>query len=66
MNRSGIVLLVLYVAGGLFSLMTNYRQASRTSRRKMRVVVAGSIAGFLPMFVLLGLAFLIWPFEHKA
>ena len=54
----GIVLLILYIAGGLFSLMTNYRQASRTSRRKMRVVVAGSIAGFLPMFILLGLAFL--------
>ena len=55
---AAIALLILYVAGGLFSLMTNYRQASRTSRRKMRVVVAGSIAGFLPTFILLGLAFL--------
>jgi phosphoserine phosphatase RsbU/P len=54
---AGIVLLVLYVAGGLLSLMINYRQAGRASRRKMRVVVAGSIAGFLPMFILLGLAF---------
>ncbi len=53
----GIALSVLYVAGGLFSLMINYRQASRASRRKMRVVVAGSIAGFLPMFSSLGLAF---------
>jgi sigma-B regulation protein RsbU (phosphoserine phosphatase) len=54
-QRAALTLLVLYVAGGLFSLMTNYRQASRTSRRKMRVVVAGSIAGFFPMFILLGL-----------
>ncbi|HEX5734578.1 MAG TPA: SpoIIE family protein phosphatase [Blastocatellia bacterium] len=54
----GIALLVFYVAGGLFSLMTNYRQASRKSRRKMRVVVAGSIAGFLPMCILIGLAIL--------
>ncbi|HJQ69662.1 MAG TPA: SpoIIE family protein phosphatase [Blastocatellia bacterium] len=54
----GIYLQVLYVAGGLFSLMTNYRQASRASRRKMRVVVAGSIAGFLPLFLLLVLALL--------
>lgn len=57
-QSAGIALLVLYVAGGLFSLMMNYRQASRASRRKMRVVVAGSIAGFLPMFILLGMAFI--------
>ena len=57
LKTAGIALSVLYVAGGLFSLMINYRQASRSSRRKMRVVVAGSIAGFLPMFSFLGLAF---------
>jgi sigma-B regulation protein RsbU (phosphoserine phosphatase) len=51
---AGTALLVLYIAGGLFSLMINYRQASRASRRKMRVVVAGSIAGFFPMFIVLG------------
>jgi sigma-B regulation protein RsbU (phosphoserine phosphatase) len=52
------LLFVLYIAGGLMSLMVNYRQASRASRRKMRVVVAGSVAGFLPMSVWLGLVFL--------
>jgi phosphoserine phosphatase RsbU/P len=46
----------LYLAGGLLSLLLNYRGASRSSRRKMRVVVAGSIAGFLPFFLVIGLA----------
>ncbi|HET9533054.1 MAG TPA: hypothetical protein VFQ92_22045, partial [Blastocatellia bacterium] len=47
---------VLYIAGGLLSLLVNYKEASLTSRRKMRVIVAGSIAGFLPMFLVFGLA----------
>lgn len=46
----------LYIAGGLLSLLINYREAGRASRRKMRVVVAGSIAGFLPFFIVVGLA----------
>jgi sigma-B regulation protein RsbU (phosphoserine phosphatase) len=46
----------LYIAGGLLSLLINYREAGRASRRKMRVVVAGSIAGFLPLFIVMGLA----------
>jgi sigma-B regulation protein RsbU (phosphoserine phosphatase) len=46
----------MYIAGGLLSLLINYREAGRDSRRKMRVVVAGSIAGFLPFFVVIGLA----------
>ena len=45
----------LYIAGGLLSLLINYREAGRASRRKMRVVVAGSIAGFLPFFIIIGL-----------
>ncbi|MCI0489425.1 MAG: SpoIIE family protein phosphatase [Blastocatellia bacterium] len=49
---------VLYTAAGLMSLLVNYRQASLSSRRKMRVVVAGCIAGFFPMFLFVGLAFL--------
>lgn len=48
----------LYLTGGLLSLLLNYRETSRASRRKMRVVVAGSIAGFLPLFLVVGLAFL--------
>jgi sigma-B regulation protein RsbU (phosphoserine phosphatase) len=47
---------ILYIAGGLLSLLINYREAGRASRRKMRVVVAGSIAGFLPFFIVIGLA----------
>jgi sigma-B regulation protein RsbU (phosphoserine phosphatase) len=53
-----ISIAIAYVAGGLLSLLVNYQQAGRKSRRKMRVVVAGSIAGFLPMFLLIGLAIL--------
>jgi sigma-B regulation protein RsbU (phosphoserine phosphatase) len=53
-----IAVAIAYIAGGLLSLLFNYRQAGRASRRKMRVVVAGSIAGFLPMFVTIGVAIL--------
>ena len=51
-----LVIITLYLAGGLLSLLLNYRSAGRTSRRKMRVVVAGSIAGFLPFFLAIGMA----------
>ncbi len=37
-----------YFAGGILSLAVNYRRASLPSRRKMRVILAGTIAGFLP------------------
>jgi len=40
-----------YITAGLLSLLINYRQAGRASKRKMRVVVAGSIAGFCPIFL---------------
>ncbi|MEK6304612.1 MAG: SpoIIE family protein phosphatase [Acidobacteriota bacterium] len=48
----------LYIAAGLLSLLVNYRQAGWASRRRMRVVVAGSIAGFLPMFIAIALSML--------
>lgn len=51
-----ISIAIAYVAAGLLSLLVNYQQAGRKSRRKMRVVVAGSIAGFLPIFLLIALA----------
>lgn len=54
----GFGVATLYLAGGLLSLLLNYRGASRSSRRKMRVVVAGSIAGFLPFFLVIGIAIL--------
>ena len=46
-----VVAVIGYITAGLLSLLINYRQAGRASKRKMRVVVAGSIAGFLPMFL---------------
>ena len=49
---------VIYTAAGLMSLLVNYRQAGPSSRRKMRVVVVGCIAGFFPMFLFVGMAFL--------
>src|SRR2546425_1105511 len=53
-----IIVAIAYISGGLASLLINYRQARRASRRKLRVVVAGSIAGFLPIFLIIGLAIL--------
>src|SRR5262249_43230972 len=53
LGRIGGFLVVTYIAGGLLSLLANYRQASRPARRKMRVVVAGSIAGSLPPLLLI-------------
>ncbi|HLG16294.1 MAG TPA: SpoIIE family protein phosphatase [Blastocatellia bacterium] len=58
-NLVSVIVMVLYIAGGLLSLVINYRQASRPSKRKMRVIVAGSLAGFVPFFLLLGSAFLV-------
>ena len=52
------VVAIAYISGGLVSLLINYRQAGRAPKRKMRVVVAGSIAGFLPIFLMVGLAIL--------
>ena len=40
-----------YFAGGILSLVVNYRRASLPSRRKVRVILAGTIAGFLPVFI---------------
>ncbi len=47
-------LFVGYILTGLVSLLVNYRAASRPLRRKMRVVVAGSLAGLLPILLLIG------------
>jgi len=53
---ASIIVAICYITAGLLSLLVNYRQAGRPSRRRMRVVVAGSLAGFLPMFLLIALA----------
>lgn len=51
------VLLVAYVAAGVASLLLNYGQASRQSRRKMRVVVAGCVVGFVPSILMMAIYF---------
>ncbi|HJQ25549.1 MAG TPA: SpoIIE family protein phosphatase [Blastocatellia bacterium] len=60
-ERTGFAVMTFYIVGGLLSLMWNYRDAGRVSRRKMRVVVAGSIAGFLPLFLVIIIAVLFSP-----
>ncbi len=64
-ERLGFAMMTLYIAGGLLSLMWNYRDAGRASRRKMRVVVAGSIAGFLPLFLVFLIAVLFNPSHEE-
>ncbi|HKP11436.1 MAG TPA: SpoIIE family protein phosphatase, partial [Blastocatellia bacterium] len=61
LERLGFAVMTLYIAAGLLSLMWNYRDAGRVSRRKMRVVVAGSIAGFLPLFLIFVIAVVFNP-----
>jgi sigma-B regulation protein RsbU (phosphoserine phosphatase) len=50
--EAGFFLTLIYVVAGLVSLLLNYRFASLASKRRMRVVVAGSIAGFGPPLLL--------------
>ncbi|HVG39685.1 MAG TPA: SpoIIE family protein phosphatase [Pyrinomonadaceae bacterium] len=38
----------IYLTAGVMSLLVNYRHANRQSRRKLRVVVVGCLAAFLP------------------
>ena len=38
---------------GLLALVTSYRQASLPSRRRLRVAVVGTVAGFLPLLALI-------------
>lgn len=46
------VLALSYLAAGLVSMVINYRAANNASRRKLRVVMAGSGAGFLNLFMM--------------
>jgi phosphoserine phosphatase RsbU/P len=38
---------------GLLALVTSYRQANLSSRRRLRVAVVGTVAGFLPLLALI-------------
>jgi sigma-B regulation protein RsbU (phosphoserine phosphatase) len=46
------IILVSYLVGGLIAMLTNYRAASIASRRKLRIVMVGSGAGFLNLLLL--------------
>ncbi|HJS57125.1 MAG TPA: SpoIIE family protein phosphatase [Vicinamibacteria bacterium] len=46
-------LIVLYSVAGLVSLVLSYHEAKPASRRRLRLLVAGSLAGFLPLLVLM-------------
>ena len=50
-----------YFAAGIVSLVVNYRRAKLTSRRKVRVFLAGTIAGFLPVFLWFAVALAFGP-----
>ena len=59
---------VLYSVTGLLSLVLSYHEAKPASRRRLRLLVAGSVAGFLPLLVLMLVslvsdirAFGLWP-----
>jgi sigma-B regulation protein RsbU (phosphoserine phosphatase) len=43
------IVALVYAAAAIGTLVVSYRQASRSSRRKLRVVVAGTVLGFLPL-----------------
>ncbi len=46
-------LILLYSVTGLVSLVLSYHEAKPASRRRLRLLVAGSVAGFLPLLVLM-------------
>ncbi|HWQ34359.1 MAG TPA: SpoIIE family protein phosphatase [Blastocatellia bacterium] len=57
LEKAGMFILSAYIVCGLISLIINYRQAGTASRRRLRVVVAGSLIGFLPVMLLFAASF---------
>ena len=53
-----ILLGLAYFAGGLLSLVVTYRRASLPTQRKVRVILAATIAGFLPSLLWLAVTLL--------
>jgi sigma-B regulation protein RsbU (phosphoserine phosphatase) len=45
------IISILYVSGGIFSLFRSYRRANYLSRRKLRVILAGTVASFTPSLI---------------
>ncbi len=48
---AGLAAASVYLLAGLLSLVVSYRKANQLSRRKLRVVLAGTTAGFLPFIL---------------
>jgi phosphoserine phosphatase RsbU/P len=53
MATAFVVAMILYATAALVSPVLTYRSSSVTSRRKLRVVVVGTLAGFLPLLLLI-------------
>lgn len=49
------ILACAYIVAGLAVMLDTYRRAGAASRRRLRVVVAGSVVGFVPLLPLIGL-----------
>ncbi len=52
--KIGAIILLPYFFGGLLSLVVNYLKADRLAKRKLRVVVVGTLAGLLPSILFVG------------
>ncbi len=51
--RFGSIIFLLYLVGGMISLVVNYVKADRLAKRKLRVVLVGTLAGLLPSVLLI-------------
>jgi serine phosphatase RsbU (regulator of sigma subunit) len=51
--NAALFVVIAYLAGGLVCLIVNYRAESVVNRRRLRVVMAGSGAGFFNLFLLI-------------
>jgi hypothetical protein len=55
------IIFLLYLVGGSISLVVNYVKADRLARRKLRVVLVGTLAGLLPSVLLIGILIVFNP-----
>lgn len=51
--RFGGLIFLMYLVGGLVSLVVNYVKADRLAKRKLRVVLVGTLSGLLPSVLLI-------------
>jgi len=60
------LLFLLYLVGGLVSLVVNYVKADRLAKRKLRVVLVGTLAGLLPFLLLILILIVFNPSLNRA